>query len=309
MTLPDFIAQEGAPDVVKVDIEGGELRLDVEALSRARQVFLEVHVPAFSAAGADPDDYLAGVAAGRPRRAPRGRRRTNYNVRIGSGEHALVERAQPLGDAPAVVALAAPAAVALALATAPLGVGGERGERVRERVGVVRADELLGVADDLVERAGVAGQHRQAARPSPRRPRSRTAPATSRAARSRARSTSLSRCSAGSSSYGTRPEHPQRHAELAPPSPPARAPQRTAADERQLGHDAAPAAQQPQRDDEVLDALLADQPRHAEDAQRAPGRGARAARARSARRRRPSAARRCARRHPGELQMQPRVAR
>jgi FkbM family methyltransferase len=82
MTLPDFIAKEGVPDVIKVDIEGGELGLDIEALSRARQVFLEVHVPAFSAAGANPDDYLAGVAAGRPVVRLEGDA-NNYNVRIG----------------------------------------------------------------------------------------------------------------------------------------------------------------------------------------------------------------------------------
>jgi FkbM family methyltransferase len=82
MTLPDFIAQEGPPDVVKVDIEGGELRLDVSSLARARSVFLEVHVPAFSAAGQDPDAFLSGIAAGRPvvrlESHPE-----NYNVRIG----------------------------------------------------------------------------------------------------------------------------------------------------------------------------------------------------------------------------------
>ena len=82
MTLPDLIAKEGAPDVIKVDIEGGELRLDVEALSRARVVFLEVHVAAFSAAGTDSDDYVAGVAAGRPIVRLEGDA-DNYNVRIG----------------------------------------------------------------------------------------------------------------------------------------------------------------------------------------------------------------------------------
>jgi FkbM family methyltransferase len=82
MTLPDFIAKEGVPDLIKVDIEGGELRLDVEALSRARKVFLEVHVPAFSAAGEDPDGYVAGVAAGRPVVRLEGTA-DNYNVRIG----------------------------------------------------------------------------------------------------------------------------------------------------------------------------------------------------------------------------------
>ncbi len=82
MTLPDFIAREGQPDVVKVDIEGGELRLDTDALSRARQVFMEVHVPAFRAAGADPDAYLAGIAAGRAVVRLEGNAE-NFNVRVG----------------------------------------------------------------------------------------------------------------------------------------------------------------------------------------------------------------------------------
>jgi FkbM family methyltransferase len=82
MTLPDFIAREGAPDVIKIDIEGGELRLDVAALSRARQVFLEVHAPVFRSADADPERYLAGIAAGRPIVRLEGDAE-NYNVRIG----------------------------------------------------------------------------------------------------------------------------------------------------------------------------------------------------------------------------------
>lgn len=82
MTLPDFIAREGAPDVVKVDIEGGELRLDVQSLSRARELFVEVHVPVFRSANADPERFLAGIAAGRPVRRLEGDA-DNYNVRIG----------------------------------------------------------------------------------------------------------------------------------------------------------------------------------------------------------------------------------
>jgi FkbM family methyltransferase len=82
MTLPDFIAEAGPPDVVKVDIEGGELRLDVEALSRARAVFLEVHAPAFSAAQQDPDAFLAAIAAGRPVTRLESHPE-NYNVRVG----------------------------------------------------------------------------------------------------------------------------------------------------------------------------------------------------------------------------------
>jgi FkbM family methyltransferase len=82
MTLPDFIAREGAPDVVKLDIEGGERKLDTEALSRARELFVEVHVPAFAAAGADPEAFLASVAAGRPVVRLEGNAE-NYNVRIG----------------------------------------------------------------------------------------------------------------------------------------------------------------------------------------------------------------------------------
>jgi FkbM family methyltransferase len=82
MTLPDFIAREGAPDVVKIDIEGGELRLDTDALSRTRHVFLEVHAPAFAAADADPQRYLDAVAAGRPVVRLEGDA-DNFNVRIG----------------------------------------------------------------------------------------------------------------------------------------------------------------------------------------------------------------------------------
>jgi FkbM family methyltransferase len=82
MTLPDFVAKEGPPDVVKVDIEGGELRMDVDTLSRARHVFLEVHVPAFREAGTDPESYLASVAAGRPVVRLEGDAE-NFNVRIG----------------------------------------------------------------------------------------------------------------------------------------------------------------------------------------------------------------------------------
>jgi FkbM family methyltransferase len=82
MTLPDFIAQEGAPDVVKVDIEGGELRLDRAALGRARSVFLEVHVPAFRSEGVEPGDYLDAVAGGRPV-ARLEDDAENYNVKIG----------------------------------------------------------------------------------------------------------------------------------------------------------------------------------------------------------------------------------
>jgi FkbM family methyltransferase len=82
MTLPDFIAREGQPDVVKVDIEGGELKLDVDALSRARALFVEVHLPAFSAAQQDPEKFLSGVAAGRPVRRLEDHPE-NYNVRIG----------------------------------------------------------------------------------------------------------------------------------------------------------------------------------------------------------------------------------
>ena len=82
MTLPDFIAQEGAPDVVKVDIEGGELRLDRVALGRARSVFLEVHVPAFRSTGVEPGEYIEAVAGGRPI-ARLEDDAENYNVRIG----------------------------------------------------------------------------------------------------------------------------------------------------------------------------------------------------------------------------------
>ena len=82
MTLPDLIAQEGGPDVVKVDIEGGELRIDIDTLSRARNVFLEIHVQPFRDAGVDPDGYLAGVAAGRPIVRLEGDAE-NFNVRIG----------------------------------------------------------------------------------------------------------------------------------------------------------------------------------------------------------------------------------
>jgi FkbM family methyltransferase len=82
MTLPDFIAKEGPPDVVKVDIEGGELHIDVDALSQVRHVFLEIHVQAFRDAGITPDDYLARVAAGLPITRLEGDAE-NFNVRIG----------------------------------------------------------------------------------------------------------------------------------------------------------------------------------------------------------------------------------
>ena len=72
--------------------------------------------------------------------------------------------------------------------------------------------------------------------------------------------------------------------------------QGTAADERDLGLHAVPTPAAARRDDEVLDALLADQPGDAQHAERCPRGGVSAAfGSRSARRRRPSAARRCAR--------------
>ena len=82
MSLPEFIAIEGQPDVVKVDIEGGELRLDVVALARARHIFLEVHVRAFHDAGISPDEYLATIAGDRPITRLEGDAE-NYNVLIG----------------------------------------------------------------------------------------------------------------------------------------------------------------------------------------------------------------------------------
>ena len=82
MTLSDFIAREGPPDVVKVDIEGGELRLDVPSLRQAREIFLEVHVAAFRAAEANAEDYISSIAAGRPVARLVGNT-DNYNVRIG----------------------------------------------------------------------------------------------------------------------------------------------------------------------------------------------------------------------------------
>jgi FkbM family methyltransferase len=82
MTLPDFVAREGRPDVVKVDIEGGELLLDVDSLAQARHVFLEVHVNAFRDAGVSPDEYLARIAGGRPVTRLEGDE-DNFNVLIG----------------------------------------------------------------------------------------------------------------------------------------------------------------------------------------------------------------------------------
>lgn len=81
-SLAGFVAREGAPDVIKIDIEGGELRLDPEILSRARRVFLEVHVPAFAAEDVDPGGYLSAVAAGRDVVRLEGDS-ANFNVRIG----------------------------------------------------------------------------------------------------------------------------------------------------------------------------------------------------------------------------------
>jgi FkbM family methyltransferase len=82
ISLPDFIARSGKPpDVMKVDVEGGELDLDTGALRDVATLFIEVHVPVFRARGADPDAFLEEVAGSRGVDRLEGDA-DNYNVRI-----------------------------------------------------------------------------------------------------------------------------------------------------------------------------------------------------------------------------------
>jgi FkbM family methyltransferase len=82
ISLPDFIARSGkAPDVMKVDVEGGELDLDTTALRDVATLFIEMHVPAFRARGADPEEFLAEVAGSRGVERLEGDA-DNYNIRI-----------------------------------------------------------------------------------------------------------------------------------------------------------------------------------------------------------------------------------
>lgn len=82
--LADVIAEVGAaPDVMKVDIEGGELDLDVATLRAVRDLFVEVHEPAFAARGTDPAAWLEEIADGRAVRRLESHP-DNYNVWIGA---------------------------------------------------------------------------------------------------------------------------------------------------------------------------------------------------------------------------------
>lgn len=80
--LAGFVAREGHPDVIKIDIEGGEINLATNVIGEARAVFLEVHVPVFADGGVDPEAHLAEIARGRTVERLEGDDR-NFNVRIG----------------------------------------------------------------------------------------------------------------------------------------------------------------------------------------------------------------------------------
>jgi FkbM family methyltransferase len=83
VSLGEFAEQTGrAPDLMKVDIEGGELGLDTAALREVPQLFLEVHAPAFHREGVDPERFLREVAGEREVLRLEGGAE-NFNVRIG----------------------------------------------------------------------------------------------------------------------------------------------------------------------------------------------------------------------------------
>jgi FkbM family methyltransferase len=84
VSLTEFIANAGAePDVMKIDIEGGELDLETQALRRVPEIFLEIHASAFRDRQVDPDDFLREVAGDRRIVRLEGDAE-NYNVRIAS---------------------------------------------------------------------------------------------------------------------------------------------------------------------------------------------------------------------------------
>ncbi|HEX6389233.1 MAG TPA: FkbM family methyltransferase [Solirubrobacteraceae bacterium] len=83
--LADVIGEVGAaPDVMKVDIEGGELDLDVATLRDVRDLFVEIHEPAFAQRGSDSASWLAQIAGERTVRRLESHP-DNYNVWIGPG--------------------------------------------------------------------------------------------------------------------------------------------------------------------------------------------------------------------------------
>jgi FkbM family methyltransferase len=82
--LADVIAELGvAPDVMKVDIEGGELDLDVATLREVRDLFVEVHEPVFAQRAVDSAAWLAQIAGDRNVRRLESHP-DNYNVWIGT---------------------------------------------------------------------------------------------------------------------------------------------------------------------------------------------------------------------------------
>lgn len=81
-TLAGFIEEQGVkPDVIKVDIEGGELTLGTDTLRSIGQLFIEIHEPVFRENGVDSQAFLDDIAAGRSILRLEGDS-DNYNVRI-----------------------------------------------------------------------------------------------------------------------------------------------------------------------------------------------------------------------------------
>jgi FkbM family methyltransferase len=82
VSLPGFIARTGAPpDLIKVDIEGGEADLERSALRDIAAVFIEIHAPEFRRRGIDPEAFLEEIAGDREITRLEGNV-DNYNVCI-----------------------------------------------------------------------------------------------------------------------------------------------------------------------------------------------------------------------------------
>jgi FkbM family methyltransferase len=73
------------PDVIKIDIEGGEVALApmVNLLREVRFGVLEVHVPAFDALGVDLEEFLRGLG---PTRVLQRKNDRNFHVAFGRAE-------------------------------------------------------------------------------------------------------------------------------------------------------------------------------------------------------------------------------
>lgn len=82
-SLFDFLGR--MPDVIKIDIEGGEVALAPMArlLREVRFGVLEVHVPAFEAAGVDLEEFLEGLG---PTRVLQRKNHRNFHVAFGYAE-------------------------------------------------------------------------------------------------------------------------------------------------------------------------------------------------------------------------------